>query len=136
MKCTQKLKKYLQYLDIVKYWNACCPQELLQANPHSRGVVGIQKYLWPSFCVTFFLSILSNYLSPMKLTQKNCTILQNFKSSMIKLTKTPILPNSQMAFLYNCEFYHSRIEVLKNCSVFFVCHFLWWKIILEDWEEI
>ena len=42
---------------------------------------------------------------------------QNFNSWMIKLTKTPILPNYQVTngfYLYKCEFNHSRIEVLQN----------------------
>ena len=48
----------------------------------------------------------------------------NFNPYMIKLTKTPILRNYPIAkwlffCITYCKFCHSRIEVLKNCSVFF-----------------
>ena len=32
------------------------------------------------------------------------------------------------------QFYHSRIEVLHNCSAF-LCQFLWWEDIWTNWED-
>ena len=40
-------------------------------------------------------------------------------------TNFAILPSSKRFFLYNCKFYHSRTEVLQNCSAFFLSQFLW-----------
>ena len=72
------------------------------------------------FCVSNFLSILSDFLSQQKLTHKNsCPIFHKID----KKTKTPIYPNCHQPngiFLYNCKFYNSRIEVLQNLSAFCV----------------
>ena len=68
---------------------------------------------------------------------KNLLNLKNFYSFMIKFTKTSILPNCQVpnVFLYKCKFYHSRIEVLQNCSAFYCVSFLWPEKIWEDWKD-
>ena len=82
----------------------------------------IQSLSGSGFSEKWILTILSNFLSTDKLTnKKSWAILQNFNSWMIKLTNTLILPNYQVpnCYLYNSKFYHSRIEVLRNCSAFF-----------------
>ena len=87
------------------------------------------------FCVSNFLSILSDFLSQQKLTHKNsCPIFHKID----KKTKTPIYPNCHLPnglFLYNCKFYNSRIEVLQNLSAFFVSDSLV-RENLRGWEKI
>ena len=78
------------------------------------------------FSVKIILSILSDFVWPEKLThKKSWAILKNLYSFMIKLTKTPILPNCQVpnVFLNECNFCHSGIKFLQNCSAFFCVNF-------------
>ena len=61
---------------------------------------------------------------------------KSWATSIIKLTKTPILQN--------CQFHRTIfvfVLVIYNCSDFvssyiFLCHFLSWQKIWEDWKKI
>ena len=66
-------------------------------------------------------------------SKRNWAIFQNFNFWMIRLTKTPTLPN--IFFLYNWNFNHSKIEVLKDCSAFLVRQFLWREKIGQKLRE-
>ena len=80
------------------------------------------------FCGLNFLSILSNFLWPEKLThKKSWAIFQNLNSWMIKLTKTPILPNCQVPNGYFCVTVNFIIQGLKFGKIahlFFLYQFL------------
>ena len=81
----------------------------------------IQSLSGSGFSEKWILTILSNFLSTDKLS--NFAKLQFLND---KIDKSLILPNYQVpnCYLYNSKFYHSRIEVLRNCSAFFR-QFLW-----------
>ena len=86
------------------------------------------------FCVLNFLSILSNYVSPEKL--KQITADQFCKTSIFEWNFFSKLPCAK-CFLYNCRFYHSRIESLQKCSAFVCVSFsVEREFTLEDWKEI
>ena len=44
------------------------------------------------------------------------------------------LPSAKCFFFCNSKYFHSRIEVLQNCSIFFCLSFLWEKIWVM-WEK-
>jgi hypothetical protein len=70
----------------------------------------------------YLFDIFSGFLKKSETKKKGEQSFLNFNSSMIKLTKMPILQNYQVPngfYLYKCEFNHSRIEVLQNCPAFF-----------------
>ena len=76
------------------------------------------------FFVLSFLLILSNFLSTEKLThKKSWAILKNFNSWIIKFTVIQKNPIWHMAIWQSwCygQFKCSKIEVLQNCSAFFM----------------
>ena len=75
----------------------------------------LSKVLYMSFD-RFLLAVESRDLSQVDksiIRVSTFSILQNFNFWMIKLTKTPTLPNCQVPksfFWYNCKFYHSNIK--------------------------
>ena len=84
---------------------------------------------WPLPSTYFFLysplwlgfsekvsSILLNFLSPGKLTQK----LQSLNGRIDQ--------SNNFAKL-------TRIEFIQNCSALFLCQFLWWEKIWEKWDN-
>jgi hypothetical protein len=72
------------------------------------------------------LSILSDFLWPEKLTHKK---FEQFWKTSILDDKTYIYTKNAILALGNLAklvfYYHKRMEVLQNCSAFFVCQFLW-----------
>ena len=67
-----------------------------------------------TFCKMDALNSL-RFISQQKNGEK-CLLFKLANFWMIKLTKTPILPNSQVPnsfFWYNCKFYHSKIPITQ-----------------------
>ena len=64
-------------------------------------------------------------------TKKSWAIFQNFNSWMTRYTKKPF---GTWQFGNWC-LGQSKIEVLKNCSAFFLCQFLWWEVNLRELRE-
>ena len=74
-----------------------------------------REYLRGVFGFEYVENIFSLFLSPEKLRQKKKrAILQNFNSGMLKLTKTPILPNCQVSDNF---FLNLIIQDLKFCEI-------------------
>ena len=76
------------------------------------------------FFVINFLSILSDLPLIRETDPQN--VLSNFAKLKFLIGKIDWntnfvkLPSAKWLFFYNCKFHHSRIEVLQNCSAFFV----------------
>ena len=79
-------------------------------------------------CVSYFLSILSYFLSRETLTQKELGNFAKFQFLNDKIDQICQIAKCQMMFLYNCKKIISRIEVFQNCSAFL------WEI-WGDWEK-
>ena len=80
----------------------------------SRTSFSVSQQLRPELSAEWILSILSDVFHKKNWEKYLLFNLANFW--MIKLTKTPILPNSQVPnsfFWYNCKFYHSKIPITQ-----------------------
>ena len=92
----------------------------------------ILSNIWQQLGPEYFLSFPQKTSQQRKLRQTKCLL---FNFWMIKLTKTPILPNCakcQMAFCwYNC-----KVIIQKWKSKHLVClSFLCWQVFLREWEN-
>ena len=88
--------------------------------------------LGPGICGLEFLWILSNFpITRETETNVYSSILQKFNFWMIKLTKTPNLPNFQVP---NCTSINFITQKLKSKHL--VClSFLWWQVFLREWGK-
>ena len=75
-----------------------------------------KSYPGPNYVFLIFSPILSDFFRTRETdTQKNCAILQNFNSWMIKLIKTQILPNFEITM---CKVVFCIMFTKKDFEVF------------------
>ena len=88
-----------------------CRQAVATGRTKQKPERVVKRGLWLRICGKYFLSF---PLARETQAKKNRAILQNFNSGMLKLTKTPILPNCQVSDNF---FLNLIIQELKFCEI-------------------